>query len=41
MSKDAKGSFTIGRKTLIDSLFNHEVKTKTGYIIKAPVNWLP
>jgi uncharacterized LabA/DUF88 family protein len=41
MSNAAKGSFTIGRKTLIDSLFNQEVKTKTGYIIKAPVNWLP
>lgn len=41
MANVAKGSFTIGRKTLIDSIFNKEVKSKTGYLIKAPENWLP
>jgi hypothetical protein len=41
MANVAKGSFTIGRKTLIDSIFNKEVKSKTGYLIKAPENWRP
>ncbi len=35
----AKGSFTIGRKTLVDSQFDDTVKSKTGYLLKIPVSW--
>ncbi len=35
----AKGSLTIGRKKLVDSQFNDEVKSKTGYTLKKPLNW--
>lgn len=39
MALVAKGSLTIGRKTLIDSQFDDEVKSKTGYTLKIPVSW--
>ncbi|MEO9257654.1 MAG: NYN domain-containing protein, partial [Crocinitomicaceae bacterium] len=39
MALVAKGSLTIGRKTLVDSQFDSEVKSKTGYILKIPNSW--
>jgi uncharacterized LabA/DUF88 family protein len=39
MALVAKGSFTIGRKTLIDSQFDEIVKSKTGYNLKIPESW--
>lgn len=35
----AKGSLTIGRKTLVDSQFDEVVKSKTGYNLKVPNSW--
>lgn len=35
----AKGSLTIGRKTLIDAQFDEIVKSKTGYNLKIPESW--
>ena len=35
----AKGSLTIGRKTLVDSQFDEVVKSKTGYSLKIPNSW--
>ncbi len=35
----AKGSLTIGRKTLVDSQFDEVVKSKTGYNLKVPTSW--
>jgi len=39
MALVAKGSLTIGRKTLVDSQFDEEVKSKTGYALKIPNSW--
>ena len=39
MALVAKGSLIIGRKTLIDSQFDLEVKSKTGYLLKKPLKW--
>jgi uncharacterized LabA/DUF88 family protein len=39
MALVAKGSLTIGRKTLVDSQFDAEVKSKTGYTLKIPNSW--
>jgi len=35
----AKGSFTIGRKKLIDSQFNDQITKKDGYVLKKPNQW--
>jgi len=35
----AKGSFIIGRKTLVDAQFDEVVKSKTGYNLKIPSSW--
>jgi uncharacterized LabA/DUF88 family protein len=35
----AKGSFIIGRKKLIDSQFQEEVTSKSGYRLKCPDSW--
>jgi hypothetical protein len=34
MALVAKGSLIIGKKTLIDSQFDSEIKSKTGYLLK-------
>jgi uncharacterized LabA/DUF88 family protein len=39
MALVAKGSLIIGKKTLIDSQFDSEIKSKTGYLLKKPVKW--
>lgn len=39
MATVAKGSFTLGRKTLMDSQFDQVVKSKIGYLLKIPVSW--
>lgn len=36
----AKGSMIIGRKKLIDSLFENEVPKNDGFILKKPKEWL-
>ena len=36
----AKGSMMIGRKKLIDSLFDKEVPKKDGFILKKPKEWI-
>jgi len=35
----AKGSLIIGRKKLVDSQFDDEVISKTGYKLKIPTSW--
>ncbi len=35
----AKGSLIIGRKKLVDSQFDEEVISKTGYKLKIPLEW--
>jgi uncharacterized LabA/DUF88 family protein len=40
MSLVAKGSFIIGRKKLIDSQFDIEVISKTGFNLKIPKEWI-
>jgi uncharacterized LabA/DUF88 family protein len=35
----AKGSLSIGRKTLVDSQFDEVVKSKTGYNLTVPTSW--
>ncbi|MDR6560796.1 MULTISPECIES: NYN domain-containing protein [unclassified Arcicella] len=39
MALVAKGSETIGRKKLIDSQFEDEISSKTGYILRIPASW--
>ena len=39
VSAVAKGSFTIGRKKLVDAQFSTYVKKRDGYIITKPSNW--
>ncbi len=39
MALIAKGSLMIGRKKLVDSQFNDEVISKTGFKLKIPENW--
>jgi uncharacterized LabA/DUF88 family protein len=39
MALVAKGSFIIGRKKLIDSQFQEEVVSKSGYKLKRPDSW--
>ncbi len=39
MALVAKGSFTIGRKSLVDSQFEEVVKSKIGYHLKIPASW--
>jgi hypothetical protein len=39
MSINAKGSMIIGRKKLVDSVFNDEVISKIGYKLRKPVDW--
>lgn len=39
MALVAKGSFIIGRKKLVDSQFDAEVISKTGYKLKIPESW--
>jgi uncharacterized LabA/DUF88 family protein len=39
MALVAKGSLTIGRKKLVDSQFDEEVISKTGYKLKRPSTW--
>jgi uncharacterized LabA/DUF88 family protein len=36
----AKGSMMIGRKKLVDSLFDEEVPKKDGFILKKPKEWI-
>lgn len=36
----AKGSFTIGRKKLVDSQFGLEVTKRDGYVLKKPNDWI-
>ncbi len=36
----AKGSIMIGRKKLVDSLFDEEVPKRDGYILKKPKEWI-
>ncbi|TAL62668.1 MAG: NYN domain-containing protein [Bacteroidetes bacterium] len=36
----AKGSMMIGRKKLVDSLFDEEVPKKDGFILKKPKEWM-
>ena len=36
----AKGSLMIGRKKLVDSLFDEEIQKKDGFILKKPKEWL-
>jgi uncharacterized LabA/DUF88 family protein len=38
--KVAKGSFTIGRKTLLDNQFDNDITLKNGTILSKPNNWL-
>jgi uncharacterized LabA/DUF88 family protein len=40
MALVAKGSLTIGRKTLVDSQFDEVIKSKTGYLLKQPKTWI-
>ena len=35
----AKGSFTIGRKKLVDSQFPIKVQKKDGYVLSKPLDW--
>lgn len=35
----AKGSMMIGRKKIVDSLFEHEVVKKDGFILRKPKEW--
>jgi uncharacterized LabA/DUF88 family protein len=39
MALNAKGSLIIGRKKLVDSQFDDEVISKTGYKLNIPTNW--
>jgi hypothetical protein len=39
MALVAKGSMTIGRKKLVDSQFDEEVISKTGFKLKIPSTW--
>jgi uncharacterized LabA/DUF88 family protein len=39
VSNVAKGSFTIGRKTLQDSQFPNELTNKYGHILRRPTSW--
>lgn len=39
MALRAKGSLIIGRKKLVDSQFDEEVISKTGYKLKIPTTW--
>lgn len=39
MSLEAKGSQIIGRKKLVDSQFDDEVISRTGYKLKIPTEW--
>ena len=39
MSLVARGSLTIGRKKLLDAQFNMEVISKSGYILRQPMEW--
>lgn len=39
MALVVKGSLTIGRKTLVDSQFDEEIKSKTGCLLKIPKSW--
>lgn len=39
IQKEAKGSFIIGRKKLVDSQFDDEVIKKGGYKLKIPKEW--
>jgi hypothetical protein len=39
MALVAKGSMMIGRKKLVDSQFDEEVVSKTGYKLKRPTEW--
>jgi uncharacterized LabA/DUF88 family protein len=36
----AKGSLTIGRKKLVESQFENEVKKKDGFILRKPKEWI-
>jgi uncharacterized LabA/DUF88 family protein len=36
----AKGSMIIGRKKLVDSLFENEVVKKNGFILRKPKEWV-
>ncbi len=40
VKKVAKGSMVIGRKKLLDAQFQPEVKSKTGYILRKPIDWM-
>lgn len=39
MALVAKGSEIIGRKKLLDSQFEYEIKSNTGYVLKIPNEW--
>lgn len=39
MALVAKGSLTIGRKKLVDSQFDEEIISKTGFKLKIPTTW--
>ncbi|MCC7333077.1 MAG: NYN domain-containing protein [Flavobacteriales bacterium] len=39
MALIAKGSLTIGRKKLVDSQFDEEIISKTGFKLKIPATW--
>jgi len=39
VSAVAKGSFTIGRKKLVDAQFSTYIKKRDGYVITKPSNW--
>jgi hypothetical protein len=39
MSIVAKGSLIIGRKKIVDSQFDDEVISKTGFKLKIPAEW--
>ena len=36
----ARGSIMIGRKKLVDSIFEEEVTKKDGFILKKPAEWI-
>jgi len=40
VSLAAKGSMIIGRKKLVDSLFNEEVPKADGFILRKPKEWI-
>lgn len=39
MALVSRGSLIIGRKKLVDSQFDEEIISKTGYKLKIPSNW--